>query len=133
MEQGLQEINSVQGVQGSLVCDNQGAVFASGPPEGVEEQHLEEICRHCLDALTAVEIVQGPCEELDLKFPEYRVLVRDYQTHLLLILCSPRVNPSLVRLSVNVVTAQWKEDQAVQRRIGKHQQPRPQVWLQEES
>jgi len=133
MEQGLQEINSIQGVQGSLVCDNQGTIFASGPPEGMEEQHLEKICRHCLDALTAVEIVQGPVEELDLKFQEYRLLVRDYQTYLLLILCRPQVNPSLVRLSVNVVTAQWKDDQAIQRRIGKHQQPRPQVWLKEES
>ncbi len=117
MEKGLQEIKAVSGVRGCWVCDNQGDVFASEKPNGMSQDTIEEINRQSLLALLAVERAQEAIEELDLSYKDSRMLIRDYQRFLLVIVASPEANVSLVRLSANVVASQWEQDGEIQEKI----------------
>lgn len=117
MEKGLQEIKAVSGVRGCWVCDNQGAVFANEKPNGMSQDTIEKINRQSLLALLAVERVQDASEELDLSYKDSRMLIRDYQQFLLVIVASPEANVSLVRLSANVVASQWEQDGEIQEKI----------------
>lgn len=124
MENGLNEIKSVQGVQGCFVADNKGQIYAKASVSGLDDRKLQEISRLCLEALVSVDQVEDQISELDFSTSESTVLVRDHQSYLLVILCNPDVNTSLVRLSINVVTSQWSEDKKIQRRIENHHQAR---------
>jgi len=120
MENGLNEIKSVQGVQGCFVADNEGQIYAKASVPGLDDRKLQEISRLCLESLVAVDQVEDQISELDFSTSEATVLVRDHISYLLVILCDHEVNTSLVRLSINVVTSQWAEDKKIQRRIESH-------------
>jgi predicted regulator of Ras-like GTPase activity (Roadblock/LC7/MglB family) len=124
MENGLNEIKSVQGVQGCFVADNEGKIYAKAAGPGLDDQGLQEISRLCLEALVAVEQVEDQITELDFTTPAATVLIRDHNSFLLVILCDPDVNTSLIRLSINVVSSQWQEDQNIRRRIENHERIR---------
>ncbi len=124
MENGLNEIQSVQGVQACFVADNVGKIYASAPGPGLDDRDLQDISRLCLEALVAVDQVEDQITELDFSTSAATVLVRDYNSYILVILCDPDVNTSLIRLSINVVSSQWQEDQNIQRRIENHQMVR---------
>lgn len=124
MENGLNEIKSVQGVQGCFVADNAGQIFAKASVPGLDDRNLQEISRLCLETLVAVDQVEDQMTELDFSTLAATVLVRDHDSYILVIICDPDVNTSLVRLSINVVTSQWAEDKKIQRRIDSHHQAR---------
>lgn len=124
MENGLNEIQSVQGVQACFVADNVGKIYAAAPGPGLDDRDLQKISRLCLEALVAVDQVEDQITELDFSTSAATVLVRDYNSYILVILCDPDVNTSLIRLSINVVSSQWQEDQNIQRRIENHQMVR---------
>jgi predicted regulator of Ras-like GTPase activity (Roadblock/LC7/MglB family) len=124
MENGLNEIKSVQGVRGCFVADNGGQIYAKAAVPGLDDRNLQEISRLCLESLVAVDQVEDQINELDFSTPEATVLVRDHNSYFLVILCDHDVNTSLVRISINVVTSQWAEDKKIQRRIESHHQVR---------
>ena len=120
MKQSLLEINELAGVGGSLICNNQGGVIASAPPAGFNQSALENIARHCVELLsTGGDSVQG-LQEVVMHFQEKRLFILDLQQAILVVLCTPSVDISLLRLTINVITSSWDEDSQVQKQLSEN-------------
>ena len=115
MKQGLQEINDLVGVWGSLVCDNQGKMIAGAPPPALNDSILENISQHCVELLsTAGEHLQG-LEEMILYYQQRRLFLHDLEDAVLIVMCTPSIDISLLRLTVNVVLTRWESDPKIQK------------------
>ena len=120
MKQGLAEINELVGVWGSLICNNQGGLIDSAPPPEFNQAALENIARHSVELLsTGSESVQG-LKEVVMHFQEKRLFILDLQQAVLVVLCTPHIDISLLRLTINVITSRWEEDSKVQKLLSKN-------------
>ncbi len=120
MRQGLTEINELEGVWGSLIINNQGGVIASAPPPGFNQSALENIARHCVDLLsTGGESIPG-LKEVVMHFQDKRLFVLDMQQAILLVLCTPSIDISLLRLTINIITSRWDKDSKVQKQLSEN-------------
>ena len=115
MKDGLREINELVGIWGSLVCDNQGNVIQAETPPGLNKASQENINRHILDLLiSSRDSVEGLSEAV-LYYEERKVFVQDLEKALLVVFCTPSVDISLLRMTVNLVLANWEDDPKVQK------------------
>ena len=115
MKQGLQEINELEGVWDSLVCNNQGEVIASAPPPGLNKSNLENISRHCIEMLSSgTEFISG-LGEMVFYFEQRRLYILDLEKAVLIVFCTPSIDMSLLRMTINVATSSWKEDKGIQK------------------
>jgi len=120
MKKGLAEINELEGVWGSFICNNQGGLIDSAPPPDFNKSALENIARHSVELLsTGAESVQG-LKEVVMHFQEKRLFVLDMQQAVLVVLCTPSIDISLLRLTINIITARWEEDSKVQKLLSKN-------------
>ena len=115
MKQGLQEINELEGVWGSLVCNNQGEVIASAPPPGFNKSNLENVTRHCIEMLSSgTEFISG-LGEMVFYFEQHRLYILDLEKAVLIVFCTPSIDISLLRMTINVTTSGWKEDKGIKK------------------
>ena len=117
MKQGLQEINELDGVWGSLICNNQGDLIASVPPPGFESSQLENISRHCVQMLSESSVSVQGLEEMVFYFKQKRLLVLDLQQAVMIVFCTPSIDISLLRMTINVVTSRWDGDKKIQKQF----------------
>ena len=120
MKAGLQEINETVGVWGSLLCSNQGEIIESVSPPGLNKPTLENISRHVVELLSGAAKDLVGLEEVVLQFQDREVFAVDLQQAVLIVICTPSVDISLLRMSVNVVLARWESDSAVQKGFKNH-------------
>ena len=119
MKNGLKEINETQGVWGSLICDNQGALIEDLAPPGLNKATLENVSRHVLDMIgTRGEDLAG-LNEVVLHYMQRKVFAVDIQQALLIVICTPSVDIPLLRMSINVVIARWQGDPKTQKQFEK--------------
>ena len=102
MESILAEINALEGVLGSFICDNRGEVILNAVPADLNIAALRGISRQVMQALAARKSTQEGIREMDLAYERIRVLARDLIQAALVVLCRPDVNIALVRLTLNV-------------------------------
>ena len=115
MKQGLQEINELGGVLGCLVCNNQGEVIASAPPPSLNKSILENVSRHCIEMLSSgTEVVPG-LGEMVFYFEQRRLYILDQKKAVLIVICTPSTDMSLLRMTINVATSSWNEDKSIQK------------------
>jgi predicted regulator of Ras-like GTPase activity (Roadblock/LC7/MglB family) len=113
MKEGLQEINELEGVWGSLICDNQGEIIASAPPPGFEQSGLEEISRLCVETLSdGSEYIPG-LGEMVFFYQQKHLFVLDLKKVVMIVFCTPKIDISLLRMSINVVTSRWEGEQKI--------------------
>ena len=117
MDKGLADINAVAGVRGCITCDNRGGVIASVTPTGLDLATLNNIGRQVTLILAALETAGQAMSELDFTYDGARLVARDLGNAVLVVLCEPQVEISMLRLTLNVVTARWKKDSSVQERL----------------
>lgn len=117
MKAGLQEINETIGVWGSLLCNNQGEIIENLSPPALNKPTLENISRHVVELLSGTVDNLAGLEEVVFHFRDRKVLALDLQQAVLIVICTPSVDIPLLRMSVNVVLARWKEDPAVQKQF----------------
>jgi predicted regulator of Ras-like GTPase activity (Roadblock/LC7/MglB family) len=113
MKQGLSEINEIKGVWGSMVCDNQGNILASAPPSGFDDPILEEISRICVETLSDGSEFIPELGELTFYYQKNHLFVLDLKRAAMIIFCTPGIDISLLRLSINLVTARWEEQKKI--------------------
>lgn len=110
MKQGLQEINNLDGVWGSMVCSNQGEIISSAPPSGIEPSELEEISHLCVETLSdGSEFIEG-LGEMTFFYQQKHLFVLDLKNAVMIVFCTPSIDVSLLRLTINLVTTRWKEE-----------------------
>jgi predicted regulator of Ras-like GTPase activity (Roadblock/LC7/MglB family) len=100
MDKVLAEINALDGVQGSFICDNHGDVITNAVPVNLNIATLRGISRQVTQAIAAR--IQNGIHEIDLTYESFRVLIRDLNQAALVVLCKPDVDIALLRLTLNV-------------------------------
>jgi hypothetical protein len=115
MKQGLQEINELAEVRGSLLCNYQGEIIESASPPVLNQSTLEDISRHSVEMLFSVaDSVEGLSEEV-FYLQKRRLYVLDLGQAALIVVCTPGIDISLLRLTINVVISRWDEDQGIRK------------------
>jgi len=117
MINGLREITELVGAWGSLISNNQGEIILSVMPPGLESSSVEDSIRQAVEMMSgASESVQGLSEAV-LHYSEKKLIVMDLEKAFLLVICTPSIDISLLRMTVNVVRANWDSDAEVQKQL----------------
>jgi len=117
MKNGLLEINQVLGVWGSILCSNQGALFESAPPTGFNKTTLEDIGQQAVDLLSSAEKSVTGLTEAVIHYSDRIMFLVDLEQAILIVFCTPSVDISMLRMTVNVITTRWQSDKKVQKRL----------------
>lgn len=117
MNQGLKEINELTGVWGSLLCNNQAGVIASAPPADFNPSALENIARHCVDLMSPGTESFQDLQEVVVHFQQKKLFILDLEQAILIVLCNPSVDISLLRMTINVMITRWEADRKIQKQL----------------
>lgn len=120
MQEGLQEILDLTGVETGVVVDNRGSPFIRMGSMRFTEEQLQEIGAIILHSLASLESAGAAGDDLEFFFEEYHILVRDLDQAILYVICQPSVNVSLLRMTSNVVINRWKDAPEAKRILKKH-------------
>ncbi len=100
----LNGINEVEGVLGSLVCNQDGQVVASAMPADHGELMLSLVSRTSTQTVAGLKAASRRTPgDLDLLYSDGRFIVKNLRTGCLCILCMPHINVPLLNLTANVV------------------------------
>jgi len=97
----LQEINSIEGVAGSFVCDPAGRMIARSPVSLFDDTALADATRTLVETASPL-LEDGGSGELDLLYEDGRLVVRPLPGALLCVLCVPRLNMALLNLRTSM-------------------------------
>ena len=107
----------MNGALGSLICNNQGEIILSVVPPDMNKTSLEKITRQAVEMMSAAgESVQGLSEAV-LHYSEKKLFIVDLEKVILLVICTPSIDISLLRMTVNVIRANWDGDAKVQKQL----------------
>ncbi len=117
----LQAVQNGPGVLGAFVADYRGTTLAGvGAYFSVgQEWSTYDRISVCITQMAAVcQARSGQWKELEIRFTRVLFVVRDLGHALLVALCAPDVNPSLLRMSLNVATGPIEKDVPAQKALG---------------
>lgn len=120
MKAGLQDINETVGVWGSLLCDNHGELIEHISPPALNKPTLENISRHVVELLSTTGEGLPGLSEVVLHYQDRKVFAVDLQQAVLIVICTPSVDISLLRMSVNVILTNWEGDSRIQKQLQAH-------------
>ena len=115
MKEGLREINELVGTWGSLICNNQGEIIQGNTPPGLNKSALENINRNVISMFTSAGESIQEISEAVLYYSERDLFILDLKKAFLIVICTPSVDISLLRMTVNVILSRWEGDQNVQK------------------
>lgn len=105
MERILKDINTVVGVVGCYVCDNEGQVLASDMPELFDESILSSVGRIITQTLAGLAIARRRrVAEIDLIYDQTRFMAKNLGEACLCILSTRNVNVPLLNLTAKVAS-----------------------------
>jgi predicted regulator of Ras-like GTPase activity (Roadblock/LC7/MglB family) len=120
MKDGLKEINELNGVWGSFIANNRGEVLLSLTPPQLKEQVLEAVSSQVIELIVSAGEQVKDLSEMVFHFSQKKFLVIDLEKAILAVVCTPSVDLSLLRMTVNVVCTGWDEDPKVQTYLEKN-------------
>lgn len=110
VESILKDINSVVGVTGSFVCDDEGRVLAKGMPGVFGEDLLSPAGRTMAQTIAGLKIARRrKAGDIDLLYDQGRLIVKPVGEGCLCILCVRRINVPLLNLTANVAVKRLEE------------------------
>jgi len=115
MKEGLREINELVGTWGSLICNNQGEIIQGNTPPGLNKSALENINRNVISMFTSAGKSIQEISEAVLHYSERKLFILDLKKAFLIVICTPSVDISLLRMTVNVILSRWEGDPKVQK------------------
>ena len=119
MKQGLEEINQLVGIWGSLIYNNQGEIILGNTPPGLNKSTLENINRNVISMFTSASGSMQGLSEAVLHYSDRKLFVLDLEKAFLIVICTPSVDISLLRMTVNVILSRWEGDSKVQKEFKK--------------
>jgi predicted regulator of Ras-like GTPase activity (Roadblock/LC7/MglB family) len=103
VERILKEINTVVGVAGSFICDNEAHVLAFNMPELFDESILSNVGRIMIQTLASLSIARRrKIAEIDLVYNQSRFIAKNLGEGCLCILCTRKINLPLLNLTATV-------------------------------
>ena len=115
MKEGLREINELVGTWGSLICNNQGEIIQGNTPPGLNKSALENINRNVISMFTSAGESIQEISEAVLHYSERKLFMLYLKKAFLIVICTPSVDISLLRMTVNVILSRWEGDPKVQK------------------
>lgn len=113
MQAVLTQINTMPGIVGSMLCDEDGRLAAHLFPSLFEVSMLEEAAGLLADSSLGLESSTGAVELIDLRYNDNRLVVRPMAKSFLLLLCNKAVNMQLLAISLNVATKKLERHYAL--------------------
>lgn len=120
MENILAEINSVNGVQGSFICGNQGQVLASVMPDSFDPTMLDSIGRQVIQLMVALDKAGGNMNEICFTCNRGSLVARDAGEAMLIVLGEPHTEIALLRLTLNVAAARLRNEKKMKVYLAHH-------------
>lgn len=120
MEEGLREILAVSEVEGCLLFDNQGRLLRSEGAISHNQHEWDGVGEVLVQTLATLESGYKKFTDLDISFMDKRLVMRDLEKVILVVICDPELDIALLRLTLNVVINRWKENSKVQRFFNDH-------------
>jgi hypothetical protein len=119
MEVGLKEILDIADVRACLLFDNQGQLLKEVGHDDLLER-FEPMGEPAVQSLATLTSEGSECTHIDYVFDRFRVVIKDLGKAVLIVICQPRVDISLLRLTMGVVTNRWDEDPQVRKFLDVH-------------
>ena len=89
----LAQLNTVPGISGSLLCDDEGRCVAHVVPSRYGDDLLALAARLVADARAGLGAASSDVSSLDFRFGDSRLVLRPLVEGTLLVICSPDTNP----------------------------------------
>jgi len=103
MESILKDINTVVGVTSSFVCNGEGQVLASAPPDLYDEIILSTVGRTMAQTMAGLTTARRrKIGDIDLVYDQGRLIAKNLGEGCLCILCVRNINMPLLNLTANV-------------------------------
>jgi hypothetical protein len=112
LDQSLTEIAKLDGVRGVLVGDPSGKVIAR-LGNSLDEKRFNLIVGQMGLLFASLYAVGRVVEELDICYESIRLVARALHGTTLIVLCNPTMDIAMLRLTLNVVMAQIKQDASI--------------------
>jgi predicted regulator of Ras-like GTPase activity (Roadblock/LC7/MglB family) len=110
IDERLAEISAVARVIGSLICDNSGRVIASSFGADLDMTSIRDVAREVVQTAAILRAAREPAGELDFAYARSRVMARDMDDSVLVVLCDPLADIPMLRMTLNVAAAQLRDD-----------------------
>ena len=117
MERELTQFSNLSRVGGSFVCDNAGEVVVSSTPAVLATVTMTTIGREVGRMFSALETAGAPMTRIELAYNTWRLFAQDIGDGVLFVVSEPGADPSLVRMTADVVAATWARDGSIQKRL----------------
>lgn len=101
MQDILRHINNVEGVIGSAVFSEKGAVLTQAFPPLIDSEALKSAARITLECIHGLQIAQT-LEVLDLRYAEGRVIIKSFPGAMLYLLCAKNINLQVLNITLNL-------------------------------
>jgi predicted regulator of Ras-like GTPase activity (Roadblock/LC7/MglB family) len=109
MKEVLHQINGVPEVIGSLVCDRSGRVLGHSFPPLFDSSIVQRAAALLTDSSLSLQNDQGVTGLLDLRYSDGRIIARELEGGLLMVLCTKAVNLAMLTISLNVAKNKLEE------------------------
>lgn len=120
MEEGLQEMMDLPGVEACVVYDNQARSMSKLGALRFNREQVAQIGDLVVGTLASLNAGDMRAEDVDLAYENLRVLIKDLEEAVLVVLCEPDVDISMLRMTINVTCSRWEEDPEIQRYLQRH-------------
>jgi predicted regulator of Ras-like GTPase activity (Roadblock/LC7/MglB family) len=114
---GLQEINDLIGVWGSIVINNQARVIEALTPPGINSAALSNITNHVVELLNSAGGHLPGLKEAVFHYSQRKLFIFDLEQAILVVICTPSADISLLRMTSNVVLTNWETDTKAQKQF----------------
>ncbi|RII26703.1 MAG: hypothetical protein CXR31_09850 [Geobacter sp.] len=109
MKNILKQINGGPEIVGSMVCDSSGQVLCHAFPPLFDSSILQKAAAYLVDSSLALQNEAGTNGVLDLRYSDGRIIARELQGGLLMVLCTKAVNLAMLNISLNVAKSKLEE------------------------
>jgi predicted regulator of Ras-like GTPase activity (Roadblock/LC7/MglB family) len=104
MQAVLTQINTVPGIVGSMICDEDGRLAARVFPQLFDNSMMEEAAAALADSILGLQGMTGGIDMIDFRYSDARIVIRPMSEAILFLLCTKTVNMQLLAISLNVAT-----------------------------
>ena len=115
----LNDISSIDGVEGVLVCSNTGKIIDK-ISKVLDDEKLESIALYLLRIISANNLKSQSVSDMEIYWEKFHIIVKNSSQFLLVSFCTSSGAQSLLRITQNVVLAHLLEDKKFMKLVKKH-------------
>lgn len=119
MERGLQELATMDQVEGAFVCNSAGEVVLSSMPPVLATAAMSHIGKAVSQVFSAFEAAGVPVDRFDLAFDTWKLIARDLGQAVLILVAEANADLSMTRMMIDITVVGWTSSGQLEKRLGK--------------